>query len=88
MLRIVLAVSLSMAVLAAQAPPPPAAATLSCAEMETFLKTAKIGRQRSIPTGVTVPSRATFDDGKLQHDAAIQTVDISKRRSRRRAAPS
>ena len=69
---------LSLALVTAQAPTAPAAATRTCAEMETFLKTAKMGRQRSIPTGVTVPSRATFDDGKLQHDAAIQTVDISK----------
>jgi hypothetical protein len=75
---VVLVVLLSLRVLTPQSPPAPTAATLTCAEMETFLKTAKIGRQRSIPTGVTVPSRATFDDGKLQHDAAIQTVDISK----------
>lgn len=46
--------------------------------METFLKKASIGRQRSMPVGVTVPSRATLDDGKLQHEAVIQTVDISK----------
>jgi hypothetical protein len=46
--------------------------------METFLKTARLGRQRSIPIGVTVPSRATLDDGKQQHDASIQTIDESK----------
>lgn len=68
---------LSFSTVAGQAPTPPAV-TLTCAEMETFLKTAKIGRQRSIPVGVTLPSRATLDDGKMQHDAAIQTIDESK----------
>ena len=69
----------SLAVTAAQAPGPPPVATLTCGEMETFLKTAKIGRQRAIPVGVTLPSRALLDNGTLQHDAAIQTTDISKR---------
>ena len=75
---VVLAVWFSLGLVAAQAPPVAAVATLSCSDIETFLKTAKIGRQRSIPVGVTVPSRAPLSDGKLQHDAAIQTVDISK----------
>ena len=69
---------LLLAVLAAQASPSPVTTTLSCAEMETFLKTAKMGRQRSIPVGVTRPSKAPLDDGKLQHDAAIQTIDETK----------
>jgi hypothetical protein len=63
--------------LAAQAPVS-SPVSLTCAEMETFLKTAKMGRQRSIPVGVTLPSRATLDDGKMQHDASIQTIDESK----------
>jgi hypothetical protein len=40
------------------------------------LKTAKIGRPRDIPVGVTTPQRATLDGGSLRHDAAIQTADI------------
>ena len=68
---------LGLAVSAAQAPAP-APAPLSCADMESFLKTAKIGRQRSIPVGVTIPARATLDGGGLQHDAAIQTLDERK----------
>jgi hypothetical protein len=68
---------LSVSGIASQTPAPPAP-TLTCAEIETFLKTARIGRQRSIPVGVTVPSRATLDDGKLQHDASIQTIDETK----------
>ena len=53
---------------------PPAA--LGCADIETFLKTAKIGRPRDIPVGVTIPQRATLDGGSLRHDAAIQTADV------------
>ena len=68
----------AFASLAAQAPASPPSVNLSCAEMEAFLKTAKVGRQRSIPVGVTLPSRATLDDGTRQHDASIQTVDITK----------
>jgi hypothetical protein len=69
---------LSLAVMTSQAPAAPAVATRSCAEMETFLKKARMGRSRSIPVGVTAPSRATLDDGTLQHDASIQTVDQTK----------
>ena len=68
----------SLTVTGAQAPTAPAVPTLSCAEIEAFLKTAKMGRQQGIPTGVTLPSRAPLDDGKLRHDAAIQTVDVTK----------
>lgn len=64
----------SPAVLAQTISEPPR--TLSCSDIETFLKTAKVGRPREIPIGVTVPLRATLDNGTLRHDAAIQTADI------------
>ena len=70
-------VCLSVAAIAAQAPASPPV-SLTCTDMEAFLKTARMGRQRSIPVGVTVPSRATLDNGKMQHDASIQTIDESK----------
>lgn len=54
------------------------AATLSCAEMETYLKTAKVVSQKSTSVGVTAPSRAMLDNGTLKHEALIQTVDIRK----------
>jgi hypothetical protein len=54
------------------------ARALTCAQMEQFLKTAKLGRQRTIAVGVTAPSRVTLDDGTRQHDAATQTVDVTK----------
>jgi len=72
-----LAVALvSSVVVRAQETPRQPAPFLSCDEIETFLKTAKVGKQREIPIGVTVPLRATLDNGTLRHDAAIQTADI------------
>lgn len=75
---VLLCLCLAGDIIAAQAPTSLPSVTLSCAEMEAFLTTAKIGRQKSLPVGVTVPSRAVLDDGKLQHEAVIQTVDITK----------
>jgi hypothetical protein len=54
------------------------AADLTCAEMETFLKTAKVVSQKGTSVGITAPSRAMLDNGTLQHGASIQTVDIKK----------
>ena len=51
---------------------------LTCLEMETFLRTAKIGFQRDVPRGVTQPKRATLDDGQRQHDVVIKTVHVTK----------
>ena len=76
---VLLTLWVSLAVTGAQAPTAPPVPTLSCAEMEAFLKTAKMGRPQGISTGVTLPSRAPLDDGKLRHDAAIQTVDVTER---------
>ena len=63
---------------ALRAQPAAAPAALTCAEIETFLKTAKIGRPRDIPVGVTMPRRATLESDNLRHDAAIQTADIQQ----------
>ena len=52
--------------------------TLTCAEIETYLKTAKVLSQKAISVGITAPSRAMLDNGTLQHAASIQTVDIKK----------
>jgi hypothetical protein len=56
----------------------PPSSALSAAEMETFLLKAKIGRQRDTGTGVTGSKRATLTDGRITHDAHIQTVDIAQ----------
>ncbi len=49
---------------------------LSREQQEEFLRTARIVRTRNIPVGVTDPQRATLSDGRITHDAQIQTVDI------------
>jgi hypothetical protein len=52
--------------------------SLTCTEMEEFLRLGKIVSQKSIPKGVTLPQRATLEYKGMKHDAAIQTVDISR----------
>ena len=54
------------------------AADLTCAEIESYLKTAKVLSQKGISVGITAPSRALLDNGTLQHAASVQTVDIKK----------
>jgi hypothetical protein len=80
--RVALAVMLLLCVrVGAAQPADPAGAAdavLTCEEMEAFLRQAKIVSKRSIPVGVTNPLRATLDDGRMRHDAAVQTVDIRK----------
>lgn len=48
---------------------------LTYEQMERFLKTAKIVKIKDLSTGVTNSRRATLDDGTMQHDAHIQTID-------------
>jgi hypothetical protein len=54
------------------------AESLTCPEMEQFLRLGKILQQKNIPKGVTLPLRATLEYNGKRHDAAVQTVDISK----------
>ena len=80
---------------ASQAPPPPAPAeapnrpaavavapTPPDAEVEKFLREAKILDTKGTKKGVTGSLRATLSDGTLTHDAQIQTIDESKREFR------
>ena len=53
-------------------------AELTDAEKEEFLRTAKVVESRKAPVGVTQSDRATLSDGRLTHDAHIQSVDIYK----------
>ncbi|MBA3270938.1 MAG: hypothetical protein H0T71_10530 [Acidobacteria bacterium] len=59
---------------------PIAAPVLSLPEQEAFLATAKIVRTRGVNTGVTGTLRATLTDGRITHDASIQTIDEFKQR--------
>lgn len=71
-------VALSSPVPLAQQTSDAALPELSRAEMENFLLTAKIVKQRSLSIGITGSERATLTDGRLTHDAHIQTVDVRK----------
>jgi len=53
-------------------------ATLTPAEQETFLLKARIVSTKAANKAVTDTQRATLSDGRVTHDASIQTVDISK----------
>jgi hypothetical protein len=60
------------------APAAPAAVTLTPAEMEQFLLHAKIVNKKRASKGVTNTTVATLSDGRVTHDAQIQTVDEHK----------
>jgi hypothetical protein len=45
-------------------------------EMEEFLLHAEVVKRKPIGTGVTNSERATLSDGKLEHDAHIQSIDV------------
>jgi hypothetical protein len=65
---------LPTAVFAADAP------KLTQAEQEVFLKTAKVISTRGAKGGITGSLRATLSDGKVTHDAQIQSIDETKAR--------
>ena len=58
--------------------PPASAQSLTCSQIEEFLRLGKIGQQKNIPKGITLPTRATLEYNGVQHDAAVQTVNIAK----------
>jgi hypothetical protein len=51
---------------------------LSPSEMETFLLKARILNTKDAGSGVTGSQRVKLSDGKITHDAHVQTVDITK----------
>jgi hypothetical protein len=51
----------------------------SDAEIEEFLLKADVVKTKSTPKGITGSLQATLSDGKMTHDAHIQTIDESKR---------
>jgi hypothetical protein len=60
---------------AIQARPASTAPALSDAEIEQFLLHARVMKTKGIKKGVTGSSQATLTDGKLTHDAHMQTID-------------
>ena len=65
-------------VLAPHAAAPQSPAPLTREQMERFLATAEVVRERTTSDGVTRPIRATLSNGELTHDAQFQTVDQAK----------
>jgi hypothetical protein len=53
-------------------------AGLARPQIEEFLLTARVVQEKPLAVGVTNSQRATLDNGRVRHDAHIQTVDISK----------
>jgi hypothetical protein len=51
---------------------------LTPAEMETFLLEAAITNTRNAGAGVTGSLRATLSDGRITHDAHVQSIDVAK----------
>ncbi len=51
---------------------------LTRAEMETFLRDGRVEKMRSAAKGITDSQRATLFDGKLRHDASVQSIDIAR----------
>ena len=47
-------------------------------QKEEFLRTARIVKSRGLSVGITDSRRATLTDGRITHDAHVQTVDIRK----------
>lgn len=77
-----LGTAVSVGVHAQQAAAPPAPPQLSDAQVEAFLREAKVLRSRSTGMGVTDSVRATLSDGVMTHDAHVQTIDEEKREFR------
>ncbi len=50
----------------------------SRAEMEQFLLNAEVLQRKGISQGVTNSEKAMLSDGKLQHQAHIQSIDVQK----------
>jgi hypothetical protein len=61
-----------------QAIPAQPADTSSRAEVEAFLRTAKVTRGRLLGTGVTLPLRLTLTDGTVTRDGVFKTIDEHK----------
>jgi hypothetical protein len=50
-------------------------AELSVDQIKTFLRNARVIRNRSTNKGVTAPKRLTLTDGVIEHDAVFQAID-------------
>ncbi|MGZ4816007.1 MAG: hypothetical protein ACXVZV_11400 [Terriglobales bacterium] len=75
-IRFSLLLVFALALAAEQASIPPAwDANLTPEQIKTFLRTAKVVKEKESSKGITHPARLTLSDGTLTHDASFQTVD-------------
>src|ERR1700690_3310241 len=72
------ALGLGLALVGRAQPSPATSSGRTCAQMEQFMRKGKIGTMHQIAKGITLPHRATLEYENESHDAAIETVDISK----------
>jgi len=72
LLAAVIAVLCAVWLCAASGPP------LNRAQKEEFLRNAKVVRTSGAKLGITGTTRATLSDGRITHDASVQTIDESK----------
>src|SRR5262245_60361106 len=77
-LALLLIVLGSTGALANQQAPGAAQPVLTPEEMEAFLLKATITNTRNAGKGVTGTTRVTLTDGRITHDAQVQSVDIYK----------
>ncbi len=75
---VVLLLATGMPVLHGRQDTAAAPVTLTPEEMEQFLLKAKVIRKRGAGKGVNDTIRATLSDGRITHDAQIQTVNIER----------
>jgi hypothetical protein len=73
-----LALAISLLCLPATAVAQPGTPPPSDADIEAFLRTARVTKPRTLAKGVTGSVRATLVGDTLTHDAHIQTIDESK----------
>jgi len=62
----------------AQAPPEATSVALTPDEMRVFLAEARIVKTRRNGKGVTASQIATLSDGRVTHEAQVQTVDVAR----------
>jgi hypothetical protein len=74
-LALLVALHLSFSCLAEN---PPVSSAISRTEKEEFLAKAEIVKSKHVSTGLTGTLRVTLTDGRLTHDASVQTIDEAK----------
>jgi hypothetical protein len=67
-----------VALLVAAARPCLADVPRTAADIEAFMRAAKVVRTRTLSGGITRPLRLTLSDGTTTHDAVFQTIDEKK----------